>query len=130
VETATFVKTCANQGKKSRLKTKKNRTCRWYDDTTFIIYLYDFLVNLDYFFFVVVCTSFHESCGFHQICSPYYNRCFILNYTDGQNSLSTSIWCAKSDFWHSSTAHIHAHHTLHFLVAPRTLASNDDCKCL
>ena len=28
-----------------------------------------FLVNLDDFF-AVVCTDFHEGCGFHQICSP------------------------------------------------------------
>ena len=30
----------------------------------------DFLVNLDDYF-AVVCTSFHESYGFHQICSLY-----------------------------------------------------------
>ena len=32
-----------------------------------IIYTCDFLVNLDDVF-VVICTSFYESCGFHQIC--------------------------------------------------------------
>jgi hypothetical protein len=32
------------------------------------IYMFDFLVNLDDFF-VVVCTSFYESCDLHQICS-------------------------------------------------------------
>jgi hypothetical protein len=31
-----------------------------------IIYLCDFLVNLDDFF-AVVCTGFHERCGFHLI---------------------------------------------------------------
>ena len=28
----------------------------------------DFFINLDDFF-VIVCTSFYEGCGFHQICS-------------------------------------------------------------
>ena len=37
-----------------------------------IIYMCDFfLVNLDDFF-AVVCTSFHESCGFHQIYFLYF----------------------------------------------------------
>jgi hypothetical protein len=35
-----------------------------------IIYIYDFLVNLDNFF-AVVCTGFHEACGFHLI------RCLV-----------------------------------------------------
>jgi len=35
-----------------------------------IIYMCDFLVNLDNFF-AVVCTSFHEGCGFHQIFSLF-----------------------------------------------------------
>ena len=37
-----------------------------------IIYMCDFLVNLDEFF-VVVCTDFHEGCSLHQIC------CLIIN---------------------------------------------------
>ena len=32
----------------------------------YIIYMCDFLVNLDDFI-AVVCTGFHEDCGFHQI---------------------------------------------------------------
>ena len=35
-----------------------------------IIYICDFLVNLDVFF-VVVYTDFHECYSFHQICSLY-----------------------------------------------------------
>jgi hypothetical protein len=35
-----------------------------------IIYICDFLVNLDDFF-AVVCTDFHEGCGFHLIRCPY-----------------------------------------------------------
>jgi hypothetical protein len=35
-----------------------------------IIYMCDFFVNLDDFF-AVVCTSFHEDCGLHQIRSLY-----------------------------------------------------------
>jgi len=32
-----------------------------------IIYMCEFLVNLDDFF-DVICTGLHENCGFHQIC--------------------------------------------------------------
>jgi hypothetical protein len=35
-----------------------------------IIYIYDFLVNLDNFF-AMVYMGFHESCSFHLICSRY-----------------------------------------------------------
>jgi hypothetical protein len=35
-----------------------------------IIYICDFLVNLDDFF-AVVCTGFHEGCGFHLIRCPH-----------------------------------------------------------
>ena len=52
-----------------------------------IIYMCDFCVNLDDFF-VVVCTGFHESCGFHLICfffvlpnlffSSFYQNIHIL----------------------------------------------------
>ena len=44
-----------------------------------IIYMCDFLVNLDDFFDVIF-TSFHEDYGFHQICSPPYKLLInILN---------------------------------------------------
>ena len=33
-----------------------------------IIYICDFLVNLDNYF-AIVCMGFHKSYGFHQICS-------------------------------------------------------------
>ena len=38
-----------------------------------IIYMCDFLVNLDDFF-IIVCTDFHKNCGFHQIENTYWNR--------------------------------------------------------
>jgi len=47
----------------------------------YIIYMCDFFLNLDNFF-VVVCTSFHESCGFHQIFSGYFKwLCIIISST-------------------------------------------------
>ena len=36
-----------------------------------------FLVNLDDYF-TVVCTSFHEGCGFHQICSLVRKLPYLL----------------------------------------------------
>ena len=49
-----------------------------------IIYMCDFLVNLDDSF-AVVCTNFHEGCGFHQICFPFILRDWALS--DGCNVL-------------------------------------------
>jgi len=68
----------------------------------------DFFMNLDDFF-VVVCTGFHEGCGFHQICSLYalvlglHLVHLILNlYSDifydfilGQSVLATCILAQK-----------------------------------
>ena len=62
-----------------------------------IIYMCDFFVNLKDFF-TMICTSFHEDCGFHKIrlLSKFYslNHCLESHLSKNHVSNRFSISCA------------------------------------
>ena len=81
-----------------------------------IIYMCDFLVNLDDFF-AMICTSFHEDYGFHQIHCPslYHFMAYKLLYgntlffeTTFSFSLSLTMFCCTCaiDLLHARTIFI------------------------